>query len=228
MEYLYKCLKCNKEMFVKYGSGKFCSRSCANSRNHSEETKIKISKSAAKTFKGLSKYEPRYCIECNKIISKRNETGYCYSCNLTSPALKERRIKAGKKGYETSKANGTHCGWQTRNISSYAEKFFVKILNVNNIKFLREFVVRKEDGINNYFLDFYIEINNIKLDLEIDGKQHTYQERIKSDLIRDKYLSSLGYTIYRITWNEIKSIKGKQLMKEKISQFIDFYNNLQK
>lgn len=199
MDCLYKCLKCNKEVFVKYGSGKFCSRACANSRVLTEETKYKISKAVAKTLCGKSKFDTRYCIECGKPISKRNKSGYCYLCNLTSPNLKERRIEAGKKGYQTMQTNGTHHSWQTRNISSYAEEFFVKVLKNHNINFLREFAVRKLDGINNYFLDFYIEVNHIKLDLEIDGKQHTYQDRNESDLIRDEYLKSLGFIIYRIS-----------------------------
>ena len=36
------CEKCGKIMTEKFGSGKFCSRSCANSRTHSAETKLKI------------------------------------------------------------------------------------------------------------------------------------------------------------------------------------------
>lgn len=40
------CLKCNKEHDGSFGSGKFCSRQCANSRNWSEEDNLKKSKSA--------------------------------------------------------------------------------------------------------------------------------------------------------------------------------------
>ena len=39
-----KCLKCNKEHDGSFGSGKFCSKSCANSRIRTEEIKRKISK----------------------------------------------------------------------------------------------------------------------------------------------------------------------------------------
>ena len=41
---------------------------------------------------------------------------------------------------------------------------------------------------NNWFLDFYIELNNKKIDLEIDGKQHKYKDRIESDTKRDIYI----------------------------------------
>jgi len=43
-----KCQKCGSDHDGSYGSGKFCSRSCSNSRSHSEETKQKVSK----TLKG--------------------------------------------------------------------------------------------------------------------------------------------------------------------------------
>ena len=38
---MYTCEKCDKEVTTKYGSGRFCSRYCANSRNFSDEAKQK-------------------------------------------------------------------------------------------------------------------------------------------------------------------------------------------
>ena len=43
-----RCEKCEKNHNGTFGSGRFCSRSCANSRVHSEETKQKISRSIKK------------------------------------------------------------------------------------------------------------------------------------------------------------------------------------
>lgn len=42
------CEHCGKVMLVKYGSGRFCSRKCANTRTHTEETKQKMSKASIK------------------------------------------------------------------------------------------------------------------------------------------------------------------------------------
>ena len=42
---MYKCEKCGKEVTQKFGSGRFCSKSCANSRIRTQEVKDKISKS---------------------------------------------------------------------------------------------------------------------------------------------------------------------------------------
>lgn len=46
----YVCEKCGKivEDFEKFGSGRFCSRSCANGHKHSEKTKQNISKGMLK------------------------------------------------------------------------------------------------------------------------------------------------------------------------------------
>lgn len=48
------CEKCGKVMTEKFGSGRFCSKSCANIRKHSNETKQKISNSLRKSEKFLN------------------------------------------------------------------------------------------------------------------------------------------------------------------------------
>lgn len=42
---MYICEKCGKEVTEKFGSGRFCSKSCANSRIRADETKQKIGNS---------------------------------------------------------------------------------------------------------------------------------------------------------------------------------------
>lgn len=140
----------------------------------------------------------------------------------------KKRIQASKTAQQQLVENGNHKGWQSRNIISYPERFWMEVLKNNNIDYSFNHVVNKKthlglDDISNYFLDFLI---GEKLDLEIDGKQHKYPERAESDKIRDEILSKNGYIVYRIEWNEINSEEGKQLMKEKIDKFLDFYNNL--
>lgn len=91
--------------------------------------------------------------------------------------------------------------WLSRNIKSYAEKFFIKVLKYNKINYISEYHELK------YFLDFLILTPKCKIDLEIDGKQHTYLENIEKDRIRDEILMKLGYKVYRIAWNEINTEK---------------------
>lgn len=112
--------------------------------------------------------------------------------------------------------NGTHKGWQSRNITSYPEKFWKQVLENNNIPYKFNYHFDK------YFLDFYIEIDNRKIDLEIDGKQHKYQERLESDKTRDEFVKSQNIEVYRIDWNEINSDYGKVLMKDKIDKFLEY------
>ena len=115
--------------------------------------------------------------------------------------------------------NGTHSGWKTRNIRSYAEKFWEKVLKENGITFKHEDFSAKK-----YFLDFLIEINGKLIDLEIDGKQHERDERKGHDEERDKFLAKNGYIVYRVKWNEVNSEKGKEQMKKKIDDFLLFVN----
>ena len=112
-----------------------------------------------------------------------------------------------------------------RNKPSYAELFFMRVLKNNNIDYDFDHHV-KNNRAHYYILDFFIEKSNVLIDLEIDGKQHTYEDRKQHDTRRDNYLKSKGYLIYRIPWNEINSEKGKLLMKSKIDKFLDFYNSI--
>ena len=69
---MYICEKCGKIVNEKFGSGRFCSRACANSRPHTEEQKQNISN-------GLKKETICYCQFCGEefntlILKSRHET----------------------------------------------------------------------------------------------------------------------------------------------------------
>lgn len=80
-EYKFNCQKCGKQYkllltqntFNKGNYKKNCSRICANSRKHSQQTKRKISNS-------LKKQKKYYCISCN-IEIKSTRAKYCKQCN---------------------------------------------------------------------------------------------------------------------------------------------------
>lgn len=170
---------------------------------------IKCCKECGKQFiPHLRKNSER--ISDNKFCSKE-----CHDKNVSNNAkeLRRKEIEAG-----------TFQGWTTRNILSYPENFWIKVLKNNNIEYIPNKPIKQENNIYNYFLDFYIEHNGRKIDLEIDGKQHKYKDRKEHDKIRDEYVKSKGIEVYRIPWNEINSENGKQLMKEKINKFLEFYN----
>ena len=223
-----KCEKCGKLMTEYYGSGRFCSSVCAHSRKLTKSSREQIAH-ALNTIPHPHRMTtkiiiPKYCKLCGKELWQKNTSGYCRFCISKAPELHDKRVEASKKGAQHKIQNGTHVGWQSRNTTSYPEQFWMKVLDNNNISYQHNFPVKKADNINNYFLDFYIEVNDARIDLEIDGKQHGYKDRKESDKIRNEYLASQGYLIYRIKWNEINSDIGKELMQHKIQQFEQYYN----
>ena len=217
---------------------------------HSEKSKIKASKSCLQTLKNkndvklisecinegilenpfkykfidrlikVSSCKEHTCPECGKIyhtyLQKSGKLKNWKCCSKECNVKHSKKI-ISEKVQERIK-NGNFSGWQSRNIISYPEKFWIDVLNNNNISFIKEFYLNKK-----YFLDFYIQKNNKFIDLEIDGKQH--KERIEHDKIRDEYISNQGIYVYRIEWNNINSKNGSSLMKEKIDNFLDFYNS---
>lgn len=228
------CANCGKLITklpseLKKTKNNFCSRSCAAIFNNKlrdnynwvlpTEAREKI-RNALKKYRDTHPYIPSHkrCIICNKeFILQRLNSGRLSKSNTCSDEchVKLKHVR-GIELYKKCVENNTFKGWRTRNIISYPEKFWIGVLQNNNISFEREKYVEK------YFLDFVISINNKLIDLEIDGKQHKYKDRQESDKIRDKFLTDRGYIVYRVDWNEINSEKGKKLMKEKISNFLSF------
>jgi very-short-patch-repair endonuclease len=157
--------------------------------------------------------------------AKKSALRAAYKCRAVVKTF-AKKVKAGKDVQQQLLDAGTHKGWQSRNITSYAEKFWQNVLDSNNITYEREFLVNCNK--THYFLDFKLVCGDKLIDLEIDGKQHTYADRAESDLIRDTNLTGLGYLVYRIPWNEVNSDAGKAQMKQKIDDFLVFYNTCNK
>ena len=234
------CKQCKEPIPYKKRNNEFCSQSCATKYNNSlrgpktEEEKEKISRTLLKHFnwsdedidklksgelKKTRKNVDKVCPTCHKEFKGKPNQIYCsQKCVHNSPDYKE---KMRNKQLELIK-KGKHKGWITRNIDSYAEKYWMDVLDNNNIKYIREDHTNKK-----YFLDFLIEKNGNFIDLEIDGKQHKEPDRLEHDKERDEYITTeLGFIVYRIPWNEVNTEKGRAKMKEKIDKFFEFYNSL--
>lgn len=222
----YICENCGKEHDGSYGSGRFCSQKCARAFSTKFNRK-EINEKVSKTLKSKHPEKPiKYCKDCNAILNHRNKTGYCKKCSNSHADrswMKDEKYRKHiseiiKEKYKNGEHNG---GWRIRNkgFASFAELFFIKVLDSNKIDY--EFNKYYEHK----FLDFFIYVDEFrKIDLEIDGKQH--KNRIKEDIERDKFLSEHGFLIHRIEWNEIVSQAGKDLMKKKIDNFLNFYKTL--
>ena len=111
-------------------------------------------------------------------------------------------------------AKGIHATWKTRKfLQSYPEKYTESILiSMGITNFSKEFRIKIGDSNTCYFLDFYFP--NKKIDLEIDGGTHRFEEIKAKDKSRDEYLSSLGITVVRIPW------KNKESFNERLRDFI--------
>ena len=228
------CRQCGEEI---PGNRQFCNSSCAAKYNNSkrvltEETKKKISQSLHEHYKlfvqkggyGKGGHRKDYfethtfiCKTCGKeFFSKKSNIKFCsMKCVHSSEEYKN---KIRKKALERVK-NETFSGWKSRGVRSYPEKFWENVLNNNSISFIPEDFSTKK-----YFLDFLIEKNGKKIDLEIDGKQH--ERRKEHDKKRDDFLIENGFIVYRVKWNSINTEVGKTIMREKIDSFLEFYNEL--
>ena len=179
------------------------------------------------------------CYGCKKTIwCKTSDEVYCYECvKKLGKLIHQLYTPTGKKliSNDTKKKlkalvverveNGTHQGWNSRAKHSYPELFWIKVLDNNGISYENE---AKVPGYL-YLLDFKITLPNGKVvDLEIDGKQHYYDDRIKHDKVRDKRIRNLGYLVYRIQWNNITKKLGKMRMKAKINQFLWWLDKVNK
>ena len=222
---------------------KCCGTYCAHSFL-TKKKRIKINEKVSKTLKNRPslrkgkifkiinhkitdmkdrKKEDCYCKKCGKFLLIRTKNGFCNFCCRNDINYRKKLSKIQKERVK----NGTHIGWQVRPKLSFAEKFFVKVLKNNNLFSKCEVnkpILKKHLGLDcrsNYFLDFFFKEKMI--DLEIDGKQHNYPDRIKFDKIRDKALTQNGYKVYRIKWKDLR--KNKLYIKIEIDKFLNFYND---
>lgn len=101
---------------------------------------------------------------------------------------------------------------------SYPEKYFTEVFENEGIKVVKSFYI----GI--YELDFCIP--DKKIDIEIDGSQHYYDEKIiESDKRRNKFLENNGWNIIRINWSDYQKL-GSGSKKEYISNLKSYINDL--
>lgn len=111
-------------------------------------------------------------------------------------------------------AIGKTKGWVKRGKPSYAEKFWMDVLNNNNVKY--EF----EKKVGKYFIDFAL--NDKMIALEIDGSQHLREERKLKDVEKDKYLRDQGWTVYRIQWKGVNGLVKQNTTKKQIDEFLKY------
>lgn len=226
------CPVCSKGFKSYFAHGKYtttCSHICSNTfysdQKHSPEQRLKTSHTLLKFYNSsiISKLENDkiifilYCKFCNKEFSSFRKTKLTCSrsclINLKRNPSKETRQKLSL-AIKQRIADGHHKGWSSRfKVSpSFPEKITFQILSELNLSLERELKVDK------YFIDFADKTR--KIALEIDGKQHELPERKAKDLIKDQYLISQGWTVFRIKWKKLT----EEFREELKNQIIDIFD----
>lgn len=147
-------------------------------------------------------------------------------CILLKLRVRKNKSDSSRESVNKRILAGTHKGWNSRNVLSYPEKFFIQVLENNGFLKNEDFIInykvpQRDLGINSnycYFLDFYFP--KLRLDLEIDGKQHTYKDRVLYDKRRDEALMNKGYQVHRISWKNPVNTTNKEYIALEIKKLL--------
>jgi len=201
-----KCEKCNKQHDGTFGSGRFCSRSCANSRNWNESDNHKKSISAKKSnaVKSVNKKRrvdriSKKCPMCNTDFEIRitESQTYCNKkCYLDDTELKYRTTGSG--GYRKGSGRGKG-GWY-RGIWCDSTWELAYVI---------------------YCLDMKIKLkrNNRKFKYMFNNEEHYY---IPDFIVDEKYVEVKGYISKQ--WNsKLKQfpVEIEVLYKEDLKEIFD-------
>lgn len=174
----HRCESCGKIMTEYYGSGRFCSKSCANTRHQSTETREKISKRTSEALlsrgvkdSNMCKYlmNPKYCAICGKQIEyDRRYSNVCEdeTCKNNWIGIRNKGKTGGiRPGTGTSK-HGCYKGFYCD--STYELVYIIYNID-HDIKFERNtkyYWYATDDGIYRYYPDFILEDGTL---VEIKG-----------------------------------------------------------
>ena len=211
--------KCDKDLSKQQEKGgqQFCSRSCSNSgipRLLSKESKEKVSKSLTGIKRSNYESSEKVCLICTNTFIAISKSRNNKTCSRKCSYLLRSRLAA-----ETKTLNGTHSGWHNRKGEpSYPEKYFISLFENKNITGWQ-----REKKVGRWFIDFAFDDKMIAL--EIDGRQHDDPERKASDAVKDKYLTSLGWKVFRIKWFNPVSEENRKELHYQINEFFKRFND---
>ncbi len=225
------CETCGKVMAEYYGSGRFCSRKCANTRVHSEETKKKISESMKSVdithfiracklanIKRCGYTEEHYYNNPNHCKICGKELSYEKRCRKTcsEECLKESKSRNGgyREGAVKNHKSGYYKGiWCD---SSYELVWVIYNLD-HNIKFKRckRFYLYEFNGkTHKYYTDFELEdgtIVEIKnyMDEQEGAKIASVKDRPIVVLFREDLEKEFEYVKDNYVYEKIEDLYNK-------------------
>lgn len=199
------CERCGKLMFEKYGSGRFCSRFCANSKKCSEETRKKISKSISGRSYIFTENDERHLAENEQaqITYYNKHPKICIICSNAIPYNRRKRKTCSEKCYNTaiikSAQKAGKYSAQKRVLRSKNEIYFYELCEQHF-----KDVKHNEPLFNGWDADVIVE--DIKYAILWNGPWH-YQQIVKDqslmqiqnrDKIKVEEIYKCGYTPYII------------------------------
>jgi len=210
-----------------FGSGRFCSIACSrafSTKNKRSDINVKVSSSLkGKNFMDFEKrskimndrwknyeFTEEILLKLSN-VSKAMWNNSEYRENMKT--VYERNVQNRTNGIKLAVREGRWHGWTiSPSGNSYAEKYFETLFDSLDIKYRREVKIGK------YFVDFLF---NDSLILEVDGKQHNTIDHIEKDKVRDEFLISQGYSVFRISWKNVNHIEGRTLVHTQINVFLN-------
>jgi very-short-patch-repair endonuclease/predicted nucleic acid-binding Zn ribbon protein len=219
------CPICGKEFETQQGHPKettTCSWSCSNvlfyDARHTPSSNIKRSNSlnAFHELNGTKREKlHKNCLWCQtSFVTLKKNKRFCSQRCATKYNWQDENYRNNLTVQLQQRiASGNHKGWSARSKlePSFPEKVVIDILEELNIKLERELKISK------WFIDFAD--TERKIAIEIDGKQHNLPERKSSDELKDAYLFSQGWQVYRIKWKKLTK-EIRQELKDTIERIL--------
>lgn len=116
----YKCEHCGKLVTEKYGSGRFCSRTCANARTHSVETRYKIHNTLSKDKETIEEFIEK------EVTKEQQNTEVCPICGFKTNKHGMRAHYAACKRKHGIKSLAKVCGTElditVEDLNTYIEE----------------------------------------------------------------------------------------------------------
>lgn len=222
----HTCENCGKVMTEYFGSGRFCSRSCANSRIQTPEDKLKKRLSAILSYRNNNK-------RCNKKDSKKIEADkidryaqnpkFCKCCGKRISYNDRHRTTCSKECEYKLKADGGHKGGrQSANLQVKRSKNEINFCEICEDYFGKENVIHNVPMFNGWDAD--IIITNLKIAILWNGpwhyrqvtKTHKLKQVQNRDMIKINEIKKCGFEPYII----------KDMGKGKKSKVIDEFEKL--
>lgn len=220
LEYSFVCLKCGEKYqiilkktdFEKGKYSKYCSRKCSNKKNHSDETKKKISNSIKEHIKKNGKFgillknkkrNKPTCKICGKEVNK-HENIYCSRKCMHKSNDVGKKISQSMKGKNVGEKNGmfgippSHKKYYGGIFYSNKNKKDIKYRSSYELKALE--ILEKDDDVVYYYYEPYsIKYRNGKRSTIIDFEIF-YKENKKIVEVKPKSLLN--------RWNNEEKIKA--------------------